>query len=362
MIQRITCLLSILLYMTAGAYAQCNLSVQATASGALFCPGDSLVLNAVTADTGVSFAWSGPNGYIDSNQSDTVYPVITTSTGYYKVVMYRTGCASDSDSVNVVIKPGPDTPSTSSNAPICKGDTLRMYSTGTSNIGYHWTGPLSQSYSLKDPIIYGYHVVGKQQFVLRTDSNGCFSAPDTLTLVVKPTDPPSVSISSDVGFIVKPNTVVTLTANVTNEAENTRYQWRLNGVDQPADTNKTYQVVAGVDVKQNDLISVWILTQPNCASSNTATSNDASIYIDLGVTDVSAAGNRLQLSPNPAKGIIHINGLEKGTEVNVFDMTGKHVRSVLTKDSCLDMDISNMKNGMYIIKSGNKVARLVKTN
>ena len=53
---------------------------------------------------------------------------------------------------------------------------------------------------------------------------------------------------------------------------------------------------------------------------------------------------------------LEINGLVEGTQVQVFDATGKQV--IVTYDSTIN--VSSLKPGMYILKAGNQIIKFAK--
>lgn len=53
---------------------------------------------------------------------------------------------------------------------------------------------------------------------------------------------------------------------------------------------------------------------------------------------------------------LEINGLVEGTQVQVFDATGKQV--IVTYDSTIN--VSSLKPGMYILKAGNQIVKFAK--
>lgn len=53
---------------------------------------------------------------------------------------------------------------------------------------------------------------------------------------------------------------------------------------------------------------------------------------------------------------LEINGLVEGTQVQVFDATGKQV--IVTNDTTIN--VSSLKPGMYILKAGNQIIKFAK--
>jgi hypothetical protein len=75
------------------------------------------------------------------------------------------------------------------------------------------------------------------------------------------------------------------------------------------------------------------------------------LYTDAAPTAVSnpTAESNIQVYPNPSKGTIYFNGLEEDTaQVNVYDLTGKHVmQTSVSNNEAVQMD--GMKNGIFVL-------------
>ena len=99
------------------AHAQCTINASIVQFPDTLCFGDTLALSANVGTNGVSFAWTGPS-FAATGQNVTLPNVTTANTGTYRVIASKTGCPSDTDTVNVVINPLPATPVVSANTPL----------------------------------------------------------------------------------------------------------------------------------------------------------------------------------------------------------------------------------------------------
>lgn len=59
-------------------------------------------------------------------------------------------------------------------------------------------------------------------------------------------------------------------------------------------------------------------------------------------------------------GELNISGLSGGTNLMVFDTTGKLMGSLKAQQSTAKMSLDGLKSGVYILKAGNKVVKFVK--
>jgi hypothetical protein len=65
--------------------------------------------------------------------------------------------------------------------------------------------------------------------------------------------------------------------------------------------------------------------------------------------------NAFQLN-NVVEGSLDIEGLAEGTQIQIFDASGKQV--IITCDS--KINVSSLNPGMYILKAGNQIVKFVK--
>jgi gliding motility-associated-like protein len=127
-------------------------SVPSISGDTSICSGEILNLESVS-DSGSSYHWSGPKGYISSDH-DLIIPKADTSfSGIYSLVLSQSGCFSDTayQNVNVIMSPeinlGNDTT-------ICQGQQL-LLAAGSSAGLYTWsTGETTQQISVEFPGIY----------------------------------------------------------------------------------------------------------------------------------------------------------------------------------------------------------------
>ncbi|MBT5089481.1 MAG: T9SS type A sorting domain-containing protein [Flavobacteriales bacterium] len=81
---------------------------------------------------------------------------------------------------------------------------------------------------------------------------------------------------------------------------------------------------------------------------------DATNQNGTGINNVHISGN-MRIYPNPSNNRIYILGVTDG--VSVFNMMGQEV---FAKQEVESVDISNWENGIYFVKSGNSVVKIIK--
>ena len=85
--------------------------------------------------------------------------------------------------------------------------------------------------------------------------------------------------------------------------------------------------------------------------------DDIEINGNLGIDDVTSLN--LSVYPNPAKDVIRINGLDKATEVNIYNATGALVKTVVTNGQD-EINIDGLAAGLYLARFQGRTLRFTK--
>lgn len=333
-------------------------------AGVPMCIGDTLYLNTTpsTGGTGLKTKIWGPAGFNDTLLLSHIPLAGKANTGEYNSVHIDTfGCVSDTGSVTIAptdINTRPATPVVSSNSPLCKGDTLKIFST-PAGIGedYNWIGPFVGQIHTQNILQANYISTGRHTYILTVDSMGCHSIPDTAIIDVYPVVNPTVSISAKPGFYIGQYTPVTLTANILDSSINVSYQWRKNGKDIPGEVFKTLNLVFGVDIQQGEFISVWVSSGPTCSPTDTVLS--AFVAFTPNSVDELKTSN-LAIYPNPVNDMLVVKGIQQ-QEIHVSTITGATiVLPVKNEGNNMHINTTQLPSGIYLIRIGDKAARFMK--
>jgi hypothetical protein len=161
------------------------------------CNGDSLQLSA-SSITGATYYWSGPGGFSSSQQNPVIPNMSSSKSGIYNVYVTVTGCGTSSTSTtNVINHAIPPTPTATTNAPVCSGDTLTLVATAFAvgpNAVYSWTGPNSFNSTLKDPVLFNANSANVGTYSLTVSDSGCTS--NTATVLVNVRNVPATPVPS----------------------------------------------------------------------------------------------------------------------------------------------------------------------
>ncbi|MEX1245671.1 MAG: PQQ-dependent sugar dehydrogenase [Thermoanaerobaculia bacterium] len=109
------------------------------------CAGDTLQLSASTV-AGATYAWTGPNGFVSSQQNPAIPNVTPAAAGVYSVTVTVNGCASAAATTAVVVRSQPAA-AVSGGAEICQGGSTQISAalTGTGPWNISWSDGLAQS-------------------------------------------------------------------------------------------------------------------------------------------------------------------------------------------------------------------------
>lgn len=131
-------------------------SVTASNSNPTFCEGSVGTVNlTATGNTGLSYSWTGPNGYTSSVQNPTNVPVPSAVGSYtYTVQTTENGeTCSASTTVTVQNCGSCSVTASNSNPSFCQGSvgTVNLTATGNAGLTYSWTGPNGYTSSVQNP-------------------------------------------------------------------------------------------------------------------------------------------------------------------------------------------------------------------
>ena len=166
----------------------------ATNNGPL-CVGNNLNLSASNI-AGVSYDWTGPNGFTSSLQNPIYNNVALTDAGIYSVKATLAGCQGLAGTTNVAVNPIPATPTPANNGPICVGQTLNLSVAAITGATYSWSGPGGFTSSLQNPSLGTITLAKAGTYSVNVTVAGCGGAAGTTAVVVNPI-PASPTASND---------------------------------------------------------------------------------------------------------------------------------------------------------------------
>jgi hypothetical protein len=274
-------------------------------SNQTICQGGSVLL---TASGGSSYLWSTGAG----SQSISV----STSGQYYCIA--SNSCGSDtSNIVTVTVLPAPVVNLTSSNSPICIGDSAVLSASGA--LSYVWSTGQSTSQ------ITVYPTSNTTYTVTATDGNGCTG---TNSIGVQVTQLPVANAGPDVTIQIGDSTIVG------GASSGTSYLWNTGATTQqitvtPTVTTTYTLIVSNQCGSDTDMVTVTVTQATGIA--NHLSNNDVSLY------------------PNPARLTLNIVFAEAplNSTLRVYDISGKVVIEQVVKSFSEAIDVSSLRPGVY---------------
>jgi gliding motility-associated-like protein len=246
------------------------------------CEAETINLGTPVTGPGITYSWTGPNGFSSTAQFPQLGPVSMLSAGLYNLVISRNGCQSDPATVEVSVLPKPATPNIINNGPLCEGQTIVLSSSTIGASTYHWVpidGPaeiitMTNSYTIPNATVNN-----TGQWRLYVMRFGCRSNDSPATNVVvnqvpaaaASASPPAVCQGTNLNLFASPGLA------------NASYQWTG-----PNNFSSVAQnpVIAGVTPQAEGIYQVNITTQQGCSAS-------ANVFVDVlqGVNIVDISNN-----------------------------------------------------------------------
>jgi gliding motility-associated-like protein len=140
------------------------------------CVGSSVQLSVNTPGSGVTYNWTGPNGFTSSNTSVTLDPISIFQEGTYCVNATISGCTGPAscEIIDVLTLPIVDIPVSSNDSTICTGSEISLIASGATT--FVWSGPNGFSDTGNSINISPATFVNEGYYtVTGTDANGCMN-------------------------------------------------------------------------------------------------------------------------------------------------------------------------------------------
>jgi len=290
-------------------------------NNANLCSGSTATL---TASGGNTYTWSTGSG----TNMVAISPTVTTT--YTLMAASNAGCTNTTTfSQNVIASPTVSV--LASNISICAGQTSTLTASGATT--YTWNSGSTTNPLAVSPIVpTTYTVTG-------TGSNGCMN---TATVTQNVNALPTVSASSSTVSLCIGSTA-TLTAGGANT-----YTWSTGSNTNPLmvspTVNTTYTVTGA---NSNGCINSTTITQ-NVSNCNTT---GISAYVNY---------NEFVVYPNPFTTKITVAVSEANVVIEITDAIGNVVYKANALSTKHEIDLSNYAQGIYFVKAGNSVKRIIK--
>jgi hypothetical protein len=237
------------------------------------CAGATLNLTGNTTSSGVTWSWTGPGSFTSSSQNPAISSTTTATSGDYIATSTLNGC-SVKDTTIVLIKPIPAVPIPSANTPVCIGQDLKLNATTISGVSYEWTGPLSYSSTIQNPVRNSANSSMAGIYYIRAVLNGCYSANNSVTVNVAPA--PNISLYPSPKDSICQGTTLTLVSTSTNAGTSPVYKWYKNNAMIAGAANVNYNTASANDM---DAFFCSMTSSGVCFDAYTDSSNTITIRV-----------------------------------------------------------------------------------
>jgi len=112
-----------------------------------------------------------------------------------------------------------------------------------------------------------------------------------------------------------------------------------------------YSFAADIEFDLN-FLSTWIATRINYLDKQYL----GGPYVGLDAT----VGKQLSIYPNPAVDQCQLNGLHAEETVELFTLQGRKIRQLRSDQEQMQMDLSGLSPGIYLIRAGQRIVKLIK--
>jgi gliding motility-associated-like protein len=190
------------------------------------CAGGSLNLLATSVTPGVTYHWSGPNGFTSNQQNPTLANVTATASGKYYVWVQINTCISEKDSLDVLVGNTVTTPITDATLTYCEGQAATQLTATTSpgNTLLWYSTPGGGTGNLVAPIPQTSIAGTATYYVSQKSALGCES--NRSAIMVTTNAAPKSSIVSET--IRCQNDNVLFSSNVQSQDPVTTLRWNFS--------------------------------------------------------------------------------------------------------------------------------------
>ncbi|MBK8557484.1 MAG: hypothetical protein IPL65_17805 [Lewinellaceae bacterium] len=226
-----------------------------TQGGTYTCTNPTVTLQITTNGANPSFVWTGPNGFMSTQQN----PVVNVAGTYSITVTNNVNGCTKTGSALVVANNLPPGAAASGGSITCAATTVTLNGNSpTMGTIFQWSGPNGYSSTQQNPVV---NAVGNYQ-LLATGLNGCTSS--ALAVVNLNTTPPGADLSVSGNLNCNNASVNLLSTSIANPA-NLIHVWTL-----PNGTTDTTGTVSILPVSIPGLYSVLVSNNVNGCTSTGA--------------------------------------------------------------------------------------------
>jgi len=146
------------------------------------------------------------------------------------------------------------------------------------------------------------------------------------------------------------------------------YAWETNNTNIPNVTVEDEEVVAdhGSWTDYNIMITATSETMTFGAGVYRVTGNPQLYISSINISETTSTNinntkdEELVIYPNPVNDIINISNVNSNSSINIYNTSGHLIKTQEAISTKMAIDISDQPNGVYIVKNGTQVQRVIK--
>ncbi len=313
------------------------------------CVGATLNLTA-SSGQGVTYNWTGPDGFLSTQQNPVINNVTLAKAGNYSVIATSSLCASLPGITSVFVNSIP-TPPVLSTSPItgeaCAGDSIQLFANFVSGALYDWTGPAGFNSNIQRPIIKNLSSANSGQYSATITKSGCTSASSKeISVSVNPVPTTSEINGPAISKVDKIETY-SVTGSPTSV-----YTWLVTGggiIKSGAGTPSI--TVNWKSITPNATLKVTETSPSGCVGLQKLLTID--VQENVGLSEVTIKNNIITLFPNPASGTVYLKFNTKKAEntnisiVNILGQEMANYNQTVNVNQNVGVDISTFNSGFY---------------
>ena len=276
-------------------------------------------------ESATSYSWALPEGANGNSLTNTIIISFEPDavSGKISVKGINNFGEGKSSSLQISILPQPFI-FAGSDTSVCEGTSITLEATGGSS--YSWNNEVSQGVEFTPALTKEYIVIGSNQLCQNSD---------TIIIVVNPVPPPPSVYMEDY--------ILYSTVKEGN-------QWYFNN-GKIENANLDYHT----PVNSGEYYAV--VNNGTCESIPSNSINHFKTDID----NYNLLDN-IKVYPNPSSEILTLEGLpnNKKTDIVLYDLNGKLIKEYTSYSSIMNMDVSNVVSGSYILIMNKQIEKTVK--
>lgn len=229
---------------------------QVTNNGAI-CEGNTLQLSAANI-TGATYSWTGPSGFVSSNQNPVINNALLRNGGTYTAIVSVNGCKGPASSTTAIVNPLPGPVNIVTSGPVCEGRSVRLIADSVTAGSYSWSGPNGFTANTRTVLLSSISNNNNGEYRVAVSVAGCTGVNSSITTTVKPTPTaPIITVPTPICQNSRLNLGASLIPGAT-------YHWTgPNGFD----SRSSSPVIDSVRLNQAGIYSVNV-TVDGCVSND----------------------------------------------------------------------------------------------